>query len=420
MSSEEDHTTGTAPDAHLAPGLGGSLTDLALVLARHWRMVGLVTLAGTAIMLVVSLVLPKWYEAKVSMMAPKRSAMQTMMFPQNAGALAAMDLLSFMGGGTEPNVLADILQCRTVTDAVIKKYDLQKRYDKKTIEETRKTLWRHARVDVERKSSVITLRVEDWSPEVARDMAATIADEANRLNNRISAVRAGQERRFLAARLVESKQDLERAEVALRDFSTKHKILDLKEQTKASIEAVARIRGEIMARDVMLSYVNSFAGEGEANKQRLRREVAELRRQLARLEEGSAAAGGAAVIHKDGSGSVVTPIAELPELALEYVRRYRDLKIQETIFELLTKQHELAKLAEASDTANAQIIDEPVAATYKVRPKRAYYVIFGFLVSFLVAFAVARFRDSLAANPAKAARWHAVREALRSRPRGRG
>jgi tyrosine-protein kinase Etk/Wzc len=276
-------------------------------------------------------------------------------------------------------------------------------------------LWSHAHVEVDRKSSVLTLKVEDKSPQAARDMASTIAEEANKLNNRISAIRAGQERRFLEARLAEQRGTLGQAEVALKDFSVKHKMLDLKEQTKASIQAVAKIRAEIMTRDVLLSYLSSYAGEGEENKARLQREMGELRRQLTKLEEGAAVGPGEKVSARKDGNSVVTPIAELPELGLEFARLYRELKIQETVFELLTKQHEMAKLAEASDTANAQIIDQPAVATYKSRPKRSYYVVFGFLAAFVAAVAVARFRESLARDPATAARWRAVRAALRRR-----
>jgi uncharacterized protein involved in exopolysaccharide biosynthesis len=396
---------------------GGGIADLVLLLARYWRMIGVTTLVGTAVMLAVSFVLPKWYEAEVRMLAPKGKGMQGMMLPGGGGGgLSALDLLGLVGGGGDgPNVLATILQSRTVTDAVIAKYDLQRRYQCEHIEATRQTLWTHARVEVDRKSSVISLKVEDKSPQTARDMANTIAEEANKLNNRISAIRAGQERRFLEARLVEQRATLGQAEVALRDFSVKHKMLDLKEQTKASIQAVAKVRAEIQTRDVMLSYLSSYAGEGEENKARLQREIGALKRQLSRLEEGTAATPGDKLVTKKDGNSVVTPIAELPELGLEFARLFRDLKIQETVFELLTKQHEMAKLAEASDTANAQVIDQPTVATYKSRPKRAYYVVFGFLAAFVIAVVVARFRESLARDPAAAARWRAIREALRGR-----
>jgi tyrosine-protein kinase Etk/Wzc len=398
---------------------GGGLADLVLLLARYWRMIAGATFVGTALMLVVSLLIPKWYEAEVRMLAPKGKSMPSMMMPGGGGGgLSALDLIGLVGGGgSEPNVLATILQSRTVTDAVIAKHDLQKRYKCQHIEETRQTLWAHARVEVDRKSSVISLKVEDKSPQMARDLANTIADEANKLNNRISAVRAGQERRFLEARIVEQHATLAQAEVAMKNFSVQHKMLDIKEQTKASIQAVAKIRAEIQTRDVMLSYLSSFAGEGEENKGRLQREVGELKRQLGRLEEGSpTAAGEKLAARKGGNGSsVMTPIAELPELGLEFARLFRDLKIQETVFELLTKQHEMAKLAEASDTANAQVIDQPLAATYKSRPKRSYYVIFGFLACFVVSVIVARFREAVARDPATAARWRAIREALRSK-----
>ncbi|MBI5479156.1 MAG: hypothetical protein HY906_09885 [Deltaproteobacteria bacterium] len=402
------------PDGTVTPG--GSLVDLALLTARRKGLIVTGTLIGTVAMLAVSLVLPKWYQAEIRMVAPKKSGLGGgLMLPGGGGGFSPLDLLSAVsGGGTEPNLLASLIQSRTVTDAVIAKFDLQKRYEQQTIEETRMALWGHASVDIERKSGVISLKVEDKSPAVARDIATALADEANRLNNKISSTRAGQERRFLEGRVAEAQRDLATAEVALKEFSVKHKMLDVREQTRASIQAVARIRGEIQARDVMLSYLSSYSGEGEENQSRLRREIAALKRQLENLESGGAAAMKAPAKSGDGT-SVVTPITELPELGLEYTRLFRNLKIQETVFELLTKQHELAKLAEASDTANAQVIDAATVPTCKVRPKRAYYVVFGFLTGLMVCLVVARFLERLAHDPVAAARWRAVREALRRR-----
>jgi tyrosine-protein kinase Etk/Wzc len=409
------------PEGTVTPG--GGLVDLALLAARRKGLLLTGTLVGTIVMLAVSLALPKWFQAEIRMVAPKKSGLGggLMMPGGGGGGLAALDLLSAVsGGGTEPNLLASLIQSRTVTDAVIGKFGLQKRYDQQTIEETRMALWGHAAVDIERKSGVISLKVEDKSPGVARDIATALADEANRLNNRISSTRAGQERKFLEGRVVEAQRDLAAAEVALKEFSVKHKMLDVREQTRASIQAVARIRGEIQARDVMLSYLTSFSGEGEENQSRLRREVAALKKQLENLESGAAPAGAKGSPKGGNSSSVVTPITELPELGLEYTRLFRNLKILETVFELLTKQHELAKLAEASDTANAQVIDAATVPTRKVRPKRAYYVVFGFLTGLIVCFVLARFLERLDHDPVAAARWRAVREALRSKRARRG
>ena len=397
------------PAASSGAPLGGSLLDLVLLCVKRWRTVAGWTLGATLVMLVVSLLLPKWYKAEVRLLAPKQRGFQGLMIPgMAAGAASAFDLLGLLGGSTEPNLLANILQSRTVTDAVITRFDLQKRYKKKTIEETRKEFWSHASVDIERKSGVLTASVEDTSPQLARDMANTLAEEASKLANRLSNVRAGQERRFLEGRLTEQRQDLVKAEVALKEFSVKHKVLDLQEQAKASIHAVARIQGEIMARDVMMSYLTSYAGEGDATKERLAREIAALRRQLAVLEEGSPLARKAGGKSAPAGASVVTPVTELPELALEYARLLRELKIQETLFELLTRQYELAKIAEAADTSVAQIIDSAVLPTYKARPKRVFFVVFGFLAGLVLGIAVARFQERVAADPNTALRWRTL------------
>jgi uncharacterized protein involved in exopolysaccharide biosynthesis len=52
----------------------------------------------------------------------------------------------------------------------------------------------------------------------------------------------------------------------------------------------------------------------------------------------------------------------IPQVAVEHVQRVREVKYQETLFELLAKQFEIAKIDEAKDSASIQKLDIAIAA----------------------------------------------------------
>jgi tyrosine-protein kinase Etk/Wzc len=366
---------------------------------------------GTGVSVVVALVLPQWYSASVQLVPPRSKGLGG-----GAGLLGtasqALPLEALgISGQSDGGLLVGLLQSRTVSDAVITRFDLKSVYRKRTIEETRIELASHVQVNLDRKSSLVTVDVEDRTPQRARDMADFLAGEANGINNSLEMRRSGQERIFLEGRLAEVRKDLARAEVTFKEYQAKHGFLDVGEQTRATVRTIANLQAELMSRQIQLSYVASFAGGGEQNASRIRREMAEIRRQLDKYEKASPSSQPG----PDGR-HVIASVGNIPELALDYTRLLRDLKIQEAVFELLTKQYELAKLGEARDTANAQIVDRAVLPTRRSRPKRGGVVFIGLLLSAAVAFGAARLRDRYQTEPAFRGHVKELREAL-GRPR---
>jgi uncharacterized protein involved in exopolysaccharide biosynthesis len=70
---------------------------------------------------------------------------------------------------------------------------------------------------------------------------------------------------------------------------------------------------------------------------------------------------------------------------MEYLRRYRDLKYQETVFELLAKEFEIAKLDEAREGSIVQVVDDAVPADKKSSPHRTLIVLGATILAFFVA-----------------------------------
>ncbi len=250
-----------------------------VVLATDWRTIAITTLVVTAAGAAYAFGAPSWYESELSVV-PQAST-------KTGGLAAALtaDLpidVSLPGAETaNAERIQAILKSRTVTDAVIAKFQLRERYSEKYIETTRKTLWTHCSVKLDKKPNVVTLTLRgQQDPTVAREMAGYFGEVGNVVSRNISATSAGEERRFLEQRWEQSKHDVEEASSRLRDFEEKHKLIDLSEQSKAMVSAMASLKAELLAKQIQLSYLNGFSSSDEATALQLRREVSVIESKL--------------------------------------------------------------------------------------------------------------------------------------------
>lgn len=349
-----------------------------LLLARVRELcwfVGLGVLGALAFMLFA----PKWYEASLSVVPAQRTQSAT------AGLAAALPGLASLASplGTDVERIEAVLNTNAVADSVIAKFNLMVRYDKQHIEHARIALRKHCSTKANRKSGVVVLVCEDKSPKVARDMAAYFGEVGNQVFGRVSGSSAGEERRFLEQRVAEAKRDVEQASQKLRDFQERYKIVDIGEQSKAVISAMASIQGELLSKEIQLSYVSGFASGADGNVLQLRQQVGILRQKLKQLEAAAPAADGGKV----GSDSRANQVSKtffpdamsVPELRFQLEPLIRELKVQETVLLLLTQRYETAKVDEARDTSTFQILDPPTLPTYKARPLLAIVLLVGVL-----------------------------------------
>jgi capsule polysaccharide export protein KpsE/RkpR len=279
-------------------------------------------------------------------------------------------------------------------------------YNETTLVETREVLDKRTTISSGR-DGIITIEVEDRDPARAAEMANAYVDELEQINQRFAVTEAGVRRAFFEDHLKKAKGELADAEMRLRAEQEKTGMLRLEEQGRAIIEAVASLRAQIAVKEVQLASVRSFATANNPESLRVRDELAELRAQLRRMEKADTAKGPDTFI----------PTGKVPEVGLEYVRRLRDVKYQEVLFELLAKQYEVARLDEGKDSVVIQVVDRAVPADKKYKPKRALIVLgVTFFVMFLTVMGVFTqegVRRALA-DPQKAAKLRRIWEQLRS------
>lgn len=370
-----------------------------------WPLVAGFAFLGCIGGLAYALLAPAWFQSQLALV-PQTSSKSSGLAALTADLPLNLDL----GGGDTASAdrIQAVLKSRTVTDAVLEKFGLQARYHESHIENARKLLWIHCATKLDKKPGVVTLTCEDQDPKVAQAITAYFGEVGNTVFRRISTTSAGEERRFLEKRWEQAKQDVVTASMNLRDFEEKHKLVDLGEQSKAMVSAMASLKADLLAKQIQLSYLTQFSSSDEATATQLRREINILQSKLdAMMEEGSREADGdpteanAAPVrgllparHKDkkSAGNFFPVAMRVPQLKFELEGLYREKKVQETLFQLLTQRYELARISEARDTSAFEVLDAPVVADHRSRPKRASVVLGALFGGLLLGLALSLLR----------------------------
>ncbi|NVN89520.1 MAG: lipopolysaccharide biosynthesis protein [Desulfuromonadales bacterium] len=351
-----------------------NLLGLLQVIAR--RKMVIVKLCTIALILSVcfSLLLKNVYTATAKILPPQKDASSGLSsLLGQAGGLAGLASGSLGLSGTTDLYLG-ILKSRSVADAVIKRLDLQTEYESKTIDDARKKLERTVKFKAA-KDGIISIDADSKDPRKAAQLANTFVEELGRRSVQLNLSKAGTERMFLEKRLEVVKQDLRNAENDMKAFQEQYKTIKADSQATAAIEGIARLKAEIITKEVQLAALrNSMTDESN--------EVRSVMAALARLKNQLGSMTGS------GGMDVIPSMGNVPSLAVAYTRKLRELKIQETIFEQLTKQYELAKLSEAKDSSTLQVLDEAVAPLKKSKPKRSLIVLLSLVTAFLVSIVI--------------------------------
>ena len=293
------------------------------------------------------------------------------------GSLAS-DLL---GMHTTGATLVGILSSRTIQDDLINQFDLRKVYSKKKYEDARKVLSRRTDISEDRKSGIITIKVEDGDRDRSAKIAHGYVDDLNNRVSQLTTSSARRERVFLEGRLSSIKQQLDESTLQLSRFSSKNKTFDPQVEGKAMLDAASTLQGELIAAESELKGMEQIYGPENARVRSAAAKVSELRSKL------NALSGNSGIATKDGDGgtgaaSLYPSLQQLPILGNTYYDLARQAKINETVYEVLTKQYELAKVDEAKEIPTIKVLDEAIAPEGKIWPPRSLIIILGTILAF--------------------------------------
>jgi len=375
------------------------LMDIAVALARqkNW-LIGCTVGAGT-LALVVSLLMTPIFTSTTRILPPQQ---------QSSGMAAALGQLGALAGAAgglaglkNPNDLyVGMMQSETVADSLIKQFKLQERYETDTMVATRNALAGIRQIS-SGKDGLISVSVDDKDPAFAARLTNAYVDELKKLTQTLAVTDAAQRRLFYEKQLMQARDSLADAEVALKQTQEKTGLLQLDSQVAAIISSAAQLKANIAAKEVQLEAMKSFATTQNPDYLRAQKELNGLKAQLTRMEKGKAS-----------DGDFMVPTGKVPQTGLEYVRKLRDVKYYETMFELLAKQFEVAKLEESRDSSIVQVLDKATPPDWKSKPKRALIVAMGLLGGFFAGVLLALVREHMhKSKEAGTSRWHEVKNA---------
>ncbi len=389
-----------------------SLLDILLVLARRRRFIALTTLAFTLVVTIYVFLQTPVFTAKTVILPPQQSG-------AGAGIAAELSSLSALGGlaggglgiKNPTDQYVALFKSEAVEDAMIRRFDLQRQYGQKLLSHARTAFEANARVVADTKSGLITVSYTDPDPKRAALIANAYVDQYRHLSEHLAISEAAQRRLFFEQQLAESKNNLAGSEEALLKYQQKNGLVELNSQARSLIEAGASLRAQIAAKQVQIQGTQTYAAPDNAALVQAQGELASLRTQLAKL-------GGSGDITGD---ELIVPGGKVPTATIEYARHVRDVKYNETIFNILARQFEVAKLDEAREGALVQVVDPALPPDWKSGPKRLTWMAVAFALGFVLSCLWVLFRAAmrlLHRDPETDSKLNALSAALRLRKVG--
>jgi tyrosine-protein kinase Etk/Wzc len=336
-----------------------SLLSILLVLKSGKRIIFIATGVLFIISVVVALVLPPQYTSVAAVIPPSSSSNSSAALVGQLSSLGAGSLLGGAGPKSPADLYIGVLKSRSIAEEMVKRFDLKTVYKQKKETSAEKILASKSDFEVDAKTFIIKISVVDGSPARAHDMTQAYLDVLRSTNDRLAIGESSQRRLFFEQRLEKEKDDLENAEVDLKKTEENSGLIAPSGQTASEIQTIAAMRAQITAREVELAGQRHFLSEESPDVIRLKNEISNLQGQLAHLQEGTG---------KGRSGSI--PTSMVPQLQLDYVRKEREVKYHESLFEIIARQYEAARLDEAHNAPLLQVLDNPSFPDQKSSPHR--------------------------------------------------
>ncbi|MDZ5456547.1 Wzz/FepE/Etk N-terminal domain-containing protein [Azohydromonas lata] len=370
-------------------GLG--LLDLALPLAQSLKQLVVGPLLAGVLALGAAFLITPMYTAKTVIIPPTQSQGGAAAALSSLGALANLAGASVGSVKNPADQYVGLLQSATVADRIIDRFKLVEVYDVKYREDARKVLSNVVHATVGKKDGLITVEVDDHDAQRAAEIANQLVAELRSLSSGLALSEAQQRRAFFEDQLKQTRDNLIAAQKALETSGFNQGAI--KAEPQAAAEGYAALLAEITAGEVRLQALRRSLADNAPEVQQTLARLSALRGQLSRLEASTPRGGDA-----------------------DYVSKYREFKYQETLFDLMAKQFEMARLDESHEGALIQVVDPATPPERKSAPKRAFIAIAATLATLLLmaSFLIVRhaWRRSVS-DPAKAEKINQLRTALR-------
>lgn len=329
-----------------------------------------------------ALLAPKWYKSTASVLPAEKNDLLSAISGISSLAKsfsASKGLAALTGKNSESDRYLAILKSATVTDEVIKKFDLKKEYDRQNdyYEKVVKDWQSNSDFEIQDEGN-LTITVYDMSPQKAADIANYLIQRLNDINTDLSVANAKANREFVEKRYEQSISDINNLETGMKKFQEKYGVIAVPEQLKATVESMSKIYVDLYKKEVEFNVLKQTYGVDHPMTANAKIEVNELQKKINQLNAGTDAS--------QKEVKLLIPFKEAPELGNEYLKIYRNLEIQYKILEFIQPLYEQAKIEEVRNTPSVLVLDKAYPPDRKAKPKGTIYALVSFVSSLLVGF----------------------------------
>lgn len=365
-----------------------NFVDTVRKVLRSRRILYVSTLAGLLLGVLVAIMWPQWYAAKAVFLPPRSSDMVIPSLSGGAGAggAGAAAGASLLLGQDPSDMYLGMLASESVADDVIDHLGLMEIYHAKKKVEARNRLESQSKFKVD-KNSLISVAVTSKDPELAARIANAYLDALYRLNGSMIASASAHRRSFYEEQMATQKQDLDASEVALKQAEEQTGIVLPEGAAQAGLRTIVDLQAAIGTAEAKLSGMRLGATDDNPQVAQARAELDALRAQLARQQASTA---------KQKTRTGLASSAALPGLTMELLRKMRDVKLNETLYDSLTQQYERARIESLDPGPQFQIVDRALVPEQKAGPPRKLIVFGGIILGALIGLVFTLVRDSFA------------------------
>ncbi len=370
-----------------------------IIVAR--RKILIITLACTAMVVtfLVLLLVPNRFAATASFVPSQQETSELAMLQNQT--FSALGL-----GSKQTYPFSDILSSRSIADSIIERFGLHQAYDLELRRDVRKLLKKRTTVETSLDGTV-SVTVIDENPETSAAIANAYVEYLAKTLARFDVTAAGRKRQFLETRLAEARESLARATDSLAAFQERNRLVSISNQIESNVGAVAELYRALAQERIEYETKALQLAPNSMPLRQSQRRMEAISQEINQLWQGAATRSAMPYIIDRESGASI-PLSEVPEIAKAWGRIYREVKVQEMVFELVAQQYELARIAEARDALKIQVLDFAEPPEKKVWPPRVLMTLFAGLVAFIIGVAfcfLQEFRARIAEDGRTANTW---------------
>lgn len=291
---------------------------------------------------------------------------------QSSGALSSLGSIADIAmpsSGGQVDYLVALLNTKSIQDSMINRFDLKKYYGVKKIEDAREELKLNTVVNKNFLAELLTVGVYHENPDTAVVMTDYYVSQLNEVYSRINEQSARNNRVHLENRYRETMAELAKYEDSLKYFQQKYGVFDIEAQTSAAIKATSELKLQILLKEVEAGVKRKMYGNTAEEVKIIQAELDQLNAKVGEMFDGE---------KNNTASTVFIPFKNTPELGLQYLRLYRNVKIYNELIKVIVPMLEQARLQEKRDSPSIVIVDKGARPEKKARPKRSIYVLFAF------------------------------------------